>query len=172
MNADVFVKGLDYGTPLHRVIIQLIVANRSVLFWRAHTELHARTVSTIWCVERVYRQHIRATADPNDGLTRVSGGVFFLRALVCLGAKGVDDACCGFVLPVRFGVVPCDWHALILSRAEMAEYDYISDFRGIGQRGLLVANCPHHPLYLGTGGVSSNQGWQVQFSSLEEMRFG
>jgi hypothetical protein len=33
MNADVFVKGLDYGTPLHRVIIQLIVANHSdVLF--------------------------------------------------------------------------------------------------------------------------------------------
>jgi hypothetical protein len=29
MNADVFVKGLDYGTPLHRVIIQLIVANHS-----------------------------------------------------------------------------------------------------------------------------------------------
>jgi hypothetical protein len=32
MNADVFVKGLDYGTPLHRVIIQLIVANHSVVY--------------------------------------------------------------------------------------------------------------------------------------------
>ena len=81
-------------------------------------------------------------------------------------------ACCGFVIPTRFDIVPCDWHALILSGHEMAKYVYFSDFRGIGQRGLLVANCPHHPLYLGTGDVSCNQGWQVHFSSLQETRFG
>ena len=44
----------------------------------------------------------------------------FLLLFVCLGAKVFDDACCGFVIPVRFGVVLCDWHALILSRAKTA----------------------------------------------------
>lgn len=110
---------------LHRIFIRCIIcphlANQSwFLFWRAHTEHHARTVSTIWCIERMYRQHIRASADPGDGLTRVNGCVFFLYVLVCLGAKVFCDACCGFVIPIRFDVVPCDWHELILSRADLA----------------------------------------------------
>ena len=111
---------------LHRIFIRCIIcphlANQPWFsFWRGHTELHARTVSTIRYGEHVYRYHIRAIADQGDGLTRVNGCVFFLYVLVCLGAKVSDDACYGFVIPVRFDVVPCDWHALILSRADLAK---------------------------------------------------
>jgi hypothetical protein len=90
-------------------------------FWRGHTELPSRTVSTISCGVYVHRQYIRASSDPNDGLTRVGEGVFFPHVLVCPGAMVSGIFCDGFVISVRFDVETSDSHVRILSRGQMAK---------------------------------------------------